>query len=360
MSARLVILGLSLSSSWGNGHATTWRSLIRALANEGAEVLFLERDVPWYASNRDLTDPDYCRLETYTSLGDLFARFSGDIGEADAVIVGSYVPDGIELIDRLAAMTLPNLAFYDIDTPLTLARLSRGDEDYLVARQIPLFSTYFSFSGGPSLTRLESEFGAPSAVALYCSADPLPLAANDSPARWDLGYLGTYSADRQPLLERLMLDVARALPHLRFVVAGPGYPESIVWPDNLERIVHVPPAGHAGFYRAQRFTLNLTRADMAEAGYSPSVRLFEAAAAGTPVISDMWEGLDTLFAPGEAILTARRAEDVVAILSHLTEPRRRAIAEAARARVLAAHTGAHRARTLLDALGLAAPIRARA
>ncbi|WP_137390819.1 CgeB family protein [Rhodoligotrophos defluvii] len=352
----IVVLGLSLSSSWGNGHATTYRGLLRALNQLGHRVLFLERDMPWYANHRDLADPDFCALEYYASVDDLITRFAGQIKRADAVIVGSYVPEGVVVIDEVSRLVARSrgtnaFCFYDIDTPVTLAKLRRGDEEYIARRQVPLFDVYFSFSGGPVLNVIEQEFGARFAAALYCSADPERYCPTGEPIQWDLGYLGTYSPDRQPALERLLLEPARQLPEMRFAVAGPQYPADIQWPANVERIEHLGPADHPSFYSRQRFTLNITRADMVAAGWSPSVRLFEAAACGTPVISDDWDGLDRIFPDGEAILIARSSEDVVTVLSKMTEAKRGSIGQAARACVLSAHTGEARAKELLFCLG---------
>jgi spore maturation protein CgeB len=346
----LVVVGLSLSSSWGNGHATTFRALLRGVAAEGKRVLFLERDVPWYANNRDLPDPDFCELAYYSSVDDLLARFSATLQAADAVLVGSYVPEGVAAIDALSSLGLTRFCFYDIDTPVTLAKLNRGDEEYLARRQIPLFDIYFSFSGGPVLTRLETEYGAKRAEALYCSVDSKRYGPTGAAIRWDLGYLGTYSQDRQPTLERLLLEPARQLPERRFVVAGPQYPAEIDWPANVERIEHLPPAEHAAFYSAQRFTLNVTRADMIAAGWSPSVRLFEAAACRTPIISDIWPGLTELLPQGNAIVLAETSRDVVEALESLDEAKREAIAQKAQVLVLNGHTGEARARELLAAL----------
>ena len=338
---KLVVLGLSLSSSWGNGHATTYRALLKAFAARGHEVLFLERDVPWYAKQRDLADPDWCSLCFYADVNDL-ARFTPEIADADAVIVGSYVPDGVAVgyfVQETAGLT----AFYDIDTPVTLTKLARGDFEYLSPDLIPGYDLYLSFTGGPTLTRLEREFGSPAARALYCSVDADAYRPADVLKRWDLSYLGTYSPDRQPTLERLLIEPARARPDLRFVVAGPQYPADIDWPENVERIDHLAPADHAAFYTASRWTLNVTRADMIAAGWSPSVRLFEAAACATPIISDVWDGLGTLFEPGREIILARGPGDVIAALENGDAP---AIGEAARARALAAHTATHRAAEL--------------
>lgn len=348
----VVVLGLSLSSSWGNGHATTYRALLRGLHAEGHEVLFLERDVPWYADSRDLPHPDFCRLAYYRELSEL-DRFIPAIRNADAVIIGSYVPQGHEAIARVAAMRPKLLCFYDIDTPVTLAALERGEEEFLARRQVPLFDVYFSFSGGKVLDRLERDFGARRAEALYCSVDPHAYAPTGQALRWDLGYLGTYSSDRQAKLARLLIEPARRLPEQRFVVAGSQYPAEIEWPANVERIAHVPPEEHASFYSRQRFTLNVTRSDMVAAGWSPSVRLFEAGACATPIISDRWQGIDEIFADGHSILLAEDSDTIVDALAAMPEDKRVAMGRAARARVLDLHTGRARARELVRALGLA-------
>ena len=338
---RLVVLGLSLSSSWGNGHATTFRALLKAFAARGHDVLFLERDVPWYAAHRDLPDPDFCRLAFYSDLGDL-ARWRDAIVGADTVIVGSYVPDGVAVATCVQDWAHGTVGFYDIDTPVTLASLERGACDYLAPEVIPGYDVYLSFTGGPTLDLIERRYGAPLARALYCSVDPALYPALDVPRIWDLSYLGTYSDDRQPTLERLLLATARALPEQRFAVAGPQYPSGIDWPENVTRIEHVPPSDHAAFYAASRYTLNVTRADMIAAGWSPSVRLFEAASCATPVISDRWQGITSLFQPDCEIVLA---DDTAAVVAALARDGT-AIGQAARARVLSAHTAAHRAAEL--------------
>jgi spore maturation protein CgeB len=348
MNDELIFIGLSLSSSWGNGHATTYRALLRGLASIGQKVLFLERDVPWYAGNRDLPDPDFCELGFYASVDELAQRFGPRIAGARAVIVGSYVPDGIAVLDLVLQYARGVTAFYDIDTPITLAALDRGAEDYVAVRQIPRFDLYYSFTGGQTLDRLAAIFGARRPRALYCAVDETRWRPMPAEVRWDLGYLGTYSPDRQPALDRLLLQPARRLPQMRFVVAGPQYPAEIDWPDNVARLEHVAPSDHAAFYAAQRFTLNVTRAAMIDAGWSPSVRLFEAAACGSPIISDRWPGLTDLLPEREAILVADETDDVVSALTSIPGIDRSAIAECARTIVLANHTGTARARQLLD------------
>lgn len=346
----IVILGLSLSSSWGNGHATTFRALLRGVQAAGHKVVFLERDVPWYATRRDMPEPDFCDLILYSSVEELVARHDQRLAAADAVVIGSYVPEGVEVIDAVSDLAPKRLCFYDIDTPVTLAKLERCEEEYLARRQVPLFDLYFSFSGGRMLDRLRGEFGARRALPLYCAVD-LDIHRNTGTGTtWDLGYLGTYSPDRQPTLERLLLKPARQLPDMRFVVAGSSYPTDVRWPANVQHIDHLPPSEHAEFYSRQRFTLNVTRADMIAAGWSPSVRLFEAAACRTPLISDWWEGIDSFFPSGQAVIIARGSDDVVAALTKLDERQCRAIADEAYRRVANVHSAKARARTFVEAV----------
>lgn len=356
--ARLVFIGLSISSSWGNGHATTYRGLIKALAQRGHEVSFLERDMPWYAANRDLPAPPYCRTILYRDFDDLAARGDEAVRRADAVIVGSFVPDGIA-VGRWALARSPGpVAFYDIDTPITLAKLAAGAADYIDDRLLRDYDLYLSFTGGPTLRRLEA-MGSPRAAAFYCSVDSRVHAPVPVEQQWQLGYLGTYSADRQPTLAALLLAPAMRLREARFAVAGAQYPAGIDWPSNVARVEHVAPGDHAAFYCAQAFTLNVTRAEMKAAGHSPSVRLFEAAACGVPIISDAWPGLDTVLRIGTEVLVAESSDDVVAILENVGPQQRRSIAAAARAAVLARHTCHHRAAELEALLQTAAAHRHR-
>ncbi len=343
---RIVFLGLSITSSWGNGHATTYRGLVRELTANGHDVLFLERDQPWYAENRDMPRPPFGETRLYRSVAELKRRFINEIREADCVLVGSFVPDGIEVGEWVTRHAEGVTAFYDIDTPITLSKIEQGDCDYISSDLIPRFSLYLSFTGGPTLRKIERLLGSPMARALYCSVDPQLYYSEATRRRWTLGYLGTYSDDRQPALNRFLIEPAAQLPRERFVVAGPQYPRSIRWGKNVERIIHLEPRKHRAFYNAQRFTLNVTRADMIQAGYSPSVRLFEAAACGIPLISDDWAGLSELFVPGEEILIARTSEDVLEILREMPEGAARKIGQRARERVLAEHTAAHRAAEL--------------
>jgi spore maturation protein CgeB len=342
----IVILGLSVTSSWGNGHATTYRSLIRGLASRGHKVLFLERDAPWYAGNRDAPQPPGADTEIYQSFEDLKSRFERDVAEAPLVIVGSFVPEGALVGDWALSVAQGTTAFYDIDTPVTLEKLAAGEREYITPELIARYRIYLSFTGGPVLRFIERQYGSPMARPLYCSVDPEQYRPMRRPHRWDLGYLGTYSDDRQPALESLLLEPARQWKQGHFAVMGPMYPKSIEWPANVDREIHLSPREHPNFYASQRFTLNITRAAMKQAGYSPSVRLFEAGACAAPVISDWWEGLDTILEPGKEVLVSANSDDTLRFLHDYPEEQRLAMGEAARQRMLAEHTPAQRAMQL--------------
>lgn len=338
---RILIFGLSITSSWGNGHATIYRGLLKALMERGHDVLFLERNKPWYASCRDLGKCGEVVL--YESLQEVQTLYERQVRDADCVMVGSYVPEGAELGRWVTATARGVTLFYDIDTPITLAALERGECDYLTPDLVGAYTIYLSFTGGPTLSVLEKQWGARQALPFYCCADPARYFPEQKPLVWDLGYLGTYSADRQPLVDKLLLAPAAAYGAASFVVAGSGYPESVPWPANVQRIEHLAPAEHRSFYNAQRFTLNVTRAAMVQAGYSPSVRLFEAAACGRPIISDAWNGLEEFFEPGKEILVAQSPAEVIEFLGGLPAKAAAMIGERARQRFLSAHTSRHRA-----------------
>jgi spore maturation protein CgeB len=342
---KIVIFGLTITSSWGNGHGTTYRALTRALAERGHRITFFEHNVEWYASNRDLPEPEYCHVVLYEEWAEVLPRVHRELRDADVAVVGSYFPEGIEAIDRVADSAAVKV-FYDIDTPITIAQLrSRGETSYLRADQIPGFDIYFSFTGGPLLAEIEREFGAQRAVALYCSFDPnqyrrFPVNREYACA---MSYMGTYAPDRQPKIEEFLCEPARRSGQQRFIVAGPQYPASIEWPENVERIIHLNPCWHPHLYSSSRLTLNVTRRDMVMAGYSPSVRLFEAAACGAPIVSDNWPGLETFFVPGAEILIPAGAEDVLRYMRDYSERELRETGERAQARVLASHTNQQRA-----------------
>ncbi len=352
---KIVIYGLTITSSWGNGHGTTYRSLCKALAARGHRITFVEKDVEWYRSNRDMPEPPFATVRLYDDWATEGASLIAEAKDADAIVIGSYFPDAIAATDALLAADAGPILFYDIDTPITLAALrAHGRTDYLEPRHIPRYAAYLSFTGGPALRELETRFGSPRAVPFYCSVDPelyhpTPVKPEFACA---LSYLGTYAADRQPKLMALLNEAARLLPNERFIVAGPQYPSDVPWADNVERIIHLSPPEHPAFYSSSRFTLNLTRDDMVAAGYSPSVRLFEASACGAAILSDPWPGLEDFLTPDREVLLPRTAEEVAQILSTTPDRERQQLGQNARNRILSEHTAAHRAEQFEEIVSL--------
>lgn len=343
---KLTMFGLAITSSWGNGHATTFRALCNALYKRGHKIVFFEHNFEWYQSNRDLPEPEYCDVRIFEDWNQVLPQVRAELKDTDVVLVGSYFPDGIAALDEILESNVPVKAFYDIDTPITIAALEQqGRTDYLLKRHLPELDVYFSFTGGPMLKKLETEFNVGFAVPLYCSFDPGKYHERSLISRFecDLSYMGTYAPDRQPKIEELFCETARRLPRNKFILAGPQYPKSISWPSNVERIMHLDPCYHASLYCSSRLTLNVTRRDMVMAGFSPSVRLFEAAACAAAIASDNWPGLETFFVPGEDILLPLSSDDVVRYLSNLSATELRRIGRAAQARVLAKHTSDARA-----------------
>jgi spore maturation protein CgeB len=350
---KLTIFGLSITSSWGNGHATTFRALCQALHRRGHRVVFFEHNLEWYQNNRDLPHPPYCDVRVFESWDEILPVVRTELRDSDIAMVGSYFPDGIAALEEVLSSGVPVKAFYDIDTPVTVKNLKEhGRAGYLLKQHLPELDIYFSFTGGPMLRRLEEELGAPFAVPLYCSVDPekhreLPVNARFA---CDLSYMGTYAADRQPKIDELLCLPARRLAGGKFIVAGPQYPSGVEWPENVERIIHLDPRHHAALYSSSRITLNVTRREMVLAGYSPSVRLFEAAACAATMISDNWPGLETFLTPGREILLPTGNDDVVRYLQDYDAAELRRIGRAARERVLLSHTSDVRAREFEQAV----------
>ena len=349
---KFVIFGLTISSSWGNGHATLWRGLCKALARRKHEIVFFERDVSYYAVNRDLTALPYGELCLYPSWDDALPLARRHLADADVAMVTSYCPDGIAASDLVLDASLPVRAFYDMDTPITLARLESGEPvEYVGSRGLGEFDLVLSYTGGRALTELQARLGARRVAPLYGSVDPAPY-RRTQPApqyRADLSYMGTYAPDRQAALEQLLVEPARRLPERRFLIGGAQYPEGFPWTGNIFFVRHLPPAEHPAFYSSSRLTLNITRAAMARMGYCPSGRLFEAAACGAPILSDTWEGLDAFFRPDSEILVAQDTDGAIGALE-ISDAELARIASRARQRTLEEHTADRRAAELESAI----------
>lgn len=349
---KLVVFGLTVSSSWGNGHATLWRGLLRALASRGCQTVFFEHDAPYYAATRDLDSVPGGELILYASWSDVLPRALRHLADADVAMVTSYCPHGIKATEIVLAAPRALRVFYDLDTPITLSRVARGEPlSYIGPHGLGGFDLVLSYTGGGAISELKARLGARHVVPLYGHVDPTVhcQAETADHFRADLSYLGTYAADRQQALETLFVEPARRRPERRFLIAGAQYPADFPWAANIYFTHHLSPQQHPAFYSSSRLTLNVTRRAMAEKGWCPSGRLFEAAACGTPVLSDWWPGLDEFFAPDSEILVAREADDTVAALD-LGEAELRRIGHGARERALAEHTSDRRAEELLAAL----------
>lgn len=348
---KLVIFGLTISSSWGNGHATLWRGLCRALNGDGHEVVFFERDVPYYAGTRDYWDIPGGRLVLYREWSEAEARARQEIADADAAVVTSYCPDAVAAEDLILDAPVLHV-FYDLDTPITLGKLRRGEDvPYLGSSGLANYDLVLSFTGGAALDLLRDCLGARCVAPLYGHVDPgqHKRVASVETYRSGLSYLGTYAGDRQGALEELFVQPARSLPDMRFVIGGAQYPPEFPWAENIYFVRHLPPGEHPAFFSSSRLTLNVTRRDMADMGWCPSGRLFEAAACGTPIVSDWWEGLETFFDPGREIVIAQSSQDVVAALN-CSDAELSRVAAGARARVFDQHTSMHRAREFVRLL----------
>jgi spore maturation protein CgeB len=345
---KMVIFGLTISSSWGNGHATLWRGLVSSLVRRGWDVEFFEKDVPYYSGTRDLFAIDGGDLVFYSSWEEIRVRARRSLSEAEVAIVTSYCPDGIEISELVLEAPRAVRVFYDLDTPVTLSKLRRGERTgYIGERGLGGFDLVLSFTGGHALDELRSSLGAPVAVPLYGHVDPAVHRPEQRAERFsaDLSYLGTYAEDRQAALQELFIEPAHRRPDMRFVLGGAQYPQHFPWTPNIHFVRHLPPDQHATFYSSSRLTANLTRRDMVRMGWCPSGRLFEAAACAAPIVTDWWEGLDAFFEPGQEILVARNSDDVLAAID-LSHAELKRIGIRGQERVLSDHTSDRRAAEL--------------
>jgi spore maturation protein CgeB len=345
---KIVIFGLTVSSSWGNGHATLWRGLCRALGARGHRVVFFERDVPYYAAHRDLWELPAGELRLYSEWDEAERLARPHLDDADVAMVTSYCPDGVAATELMLGSRARLRVFYDLDTPVTLDSIEAGRPvSYLGPRGLGDFDLVLSYTGGAALEQLQSRLSARRVAPLYGSVDPevhRPVAPVET-FRAHLSYLGTYAEDRQATLERLFIEPARRLPGQRFLIGGAQYPQVFPWTDNIFFVRHVEPSQHPAFYSSSRITLNVTRRAMKAMGYCPSGRLFEAAACGAPLLSDAWEGLERFFESGEEIIVAASSEAATAALEE-SDARLQEMARRARERTLAEHTAEHRVREL--------------
>lgn len=345
---KLVVFGLTLSSSWGNGHATVWRSLAKGWIARGHDFVFFERDVPYYAAHRDLSAILGGAIYFYSEFEEVRADAEQELAAAEVAMVTSYCPDALEATEVVLNSRAELKVFYDLDAPVTLSRLARAEAvSYIGPRGFSDFDLVLSFTGGVALERLKNDLGARQVAPLYGSIDPQIYAPVPPEDKYccDLSYLGTYADDRQATLRTLFVEPARRLPEKRFVLGGAQYPQFFPWTENIFFVRHVAPFEHPVFYSSSKLTLNVTRQAMRDMGYCPSGRLFEASACAAPILSDAWLGIEEFFTPGEEILIAHSTEDAIEAIESESERLKR-IGQAARRRTLAEHTGSQRAMQL--------------
>jgi spore maturation protein CgeB len=311
------------------------------MARRGHTVTFYEKAVPYYASTRDgWSLPSGVQLRLYGAFEEVCAEAEADLDNADLAMSTSYCPDGTAAAQLLFDSKATIKAFYDLDAPVTLSTYRSGQQvPYLPPQGLRDFDLALSYTGGRTMSELQSCLGARMVAALYGSVDPetyRPVPAVDE-YRSALSYLGTYAKDRQAALHELFIGPAQALPDTKFLLAGAQYPEDFPWRPNIYFVRHLPSDLHASCLCSGRATLNVTRRTMAEFGFCPSGRLFEAAACGTAILSDWWEGLDHFFTPGLEFVRVDTTRDVLDALQ-LSDLELHRIGMAARARTLEQHT----------------------
>ncbi|MDK1490802.1 glycosyltransferase [Sinorhizobium sp. 7-81] len=343
---RIAFYGSSLVSAYWNGAATYYRGLLRALAARGYEITFYEPDVYDRQKHRDIDVPDWCRVVVYQGTVAALKRVATEAASADVVVKASGVgfEDDLLLAEVMASANPAALKiFWDVDAPATLAEL-RAAPDHPLRRTLPSLDLILTYGGGDPVVESYRAIGARECVPIYNAVDPEthhPVAADRRFAA-DLAFLGNRLPDREERMEAFFLQPARQLWQRRFVLGGAGWHDKSL-PANVAYVGHVPTADHNAFNATPNAVLNISRASMAENGFSPATRVFEAAGAGACLITDAWEGIELFLTPGQEVLVARDGQDVVELMDNLTQASAKEIGEWALRRVLSEHTYAHRA-----------------
>jgi spore maturation protein CgeB len=342
---KIAFYGSSLLSSYWNGAATYYRGLLRDLAGRGYEVTFYEPDAFDRQQHRDIDPPDWARSVVYDATPGALAAVLAEAREADIVVKANGVGvfdeellEGIVTNSRDDALRI----FWDVDAAATLAEM-RGDETHVVRRMLPSLDMVLTYGGGPPVVEAYTRFGAARCVPIYNALDPSTHHPVPPDPRFacDLAFLGNRLPDREARVEQFFLEPAAALPERNFLIGGNGW-ETKTMSGNVRHLGHVYTHEHNAFNCTPLTVLNVARDTMAEIGYSPATRVFEAAGAAACLITDAWEGIEMFLEPDAEVLVARDGQDVADHLAALTPERARAIGEAARRRIAADHTYAHR------------------
>ncbi|PWC80588.1 hypothetical protein TSH100_29330 [Azospirillum sp. TSH100] len=343
---KMAFYGSSLLSSYWNGAATYYRGMLSELAKHGWDITFYEPDAFDRQKHRDIEPPDYARVVVYDATPEACRTVTAEAAKADVVVKANGV--GVfddELLDGVMDAAAPQALrlYWDVDAPATLAEL-RQAPDHVLRRRLPELDFVLTYGGGPPVVSAYEAMGARVCRPVYNALDPSthhPVSPQDR-FRADLNFLGNRLPDREARVERFFLEPAARTPQARYIIGGSGW-ETKGLPGNVTHIGHVGTADHNAFNTSAKAVLNIARDSMAEVGFSPATRVFEAAGAGACLITDAWEGVELFLAPDEEVLVARDGQDVTEHLQALTPDRSRAIGEAARRRILAGHTYARRA-----------------
>ena len=352
---RVFVFGSSITSSYWNGAATYYRGIYKNLAALGHEVTFAEPDIYERQQNRDVSEVEYANVIVYQTPRDI-DHLLALASTADLVVKHSGIGAGDELLERrVLECRTPDtqVAWWDVDAPATLARVESDPKDPF--RQcIPQYDFVFTYGGGVPVVQHYRKLGARNCHPIYNALDPdthHPI-ARDRQLACDLVFVGNRLPDREKRVEEFFLCAAELAPEMTFMLGGEGWGDKRM-PSNVRRIGHVGTNDHNRVNCSARMVLNVNRESMADVGFSPPTRVFEAAGAGACLITDRWAGIESFFAPNREILVASGAADVVRHLREFDSARARQIGDAMRKRALADHTYALRARELQDILAAA-------
>ncbi|MFZ3485382.1 CgeB family protein [Sphingomonas sp. 3-13AW] len=338
---KIAFYGSSLVSSYWNGAATYYRGILRDLAQRGYQITFYEPDAFDRQKHRDIDAPDWARSVVYPATEEAMRGVLAEAADADIVVKANGV--GVfdrELLEGIIAQARPGAlkTFWDVDAAATLDEM-RADEDHPVRRALPDLDMVLTYGGGPPVIDAYKGFGAAECVPIYNALDPTTHFPVEPDPRFacDLAFLGNRLPDREARVEEFFLRAAALLPRQQFLIGGNGW-ETKDMPGNVRHRGHVYTAEHNAFNCTPRAVLNVARDSMANVGFSPATRVFEAAGAAACLITDAWEGIEQFLIPNEEVLVARDGQDVADHLAALTPERAQAIGQAARRRVLAEHS----------------------
>lgn len=338
---KIAFYGSSLLSSYWNGAATYYRGLLRDLAARGHDITFYEPDAFDRQQHRDIDPPEWAKSVVYPATKDALAKVLAEARHADVVVkasgVGVFDTELLEGVIRHAAPHATRI-YWDVDAAATLDEMRR-DADHPLRSALGQLDLVFTYGGGDPVVEAYGGFGARRCVPIYNALDPTTHHPVDPDPRFasDLAFLGNRLPDREARVEEFFLRAAAVLPERQFLIGGNGWHDKAMQ-GNVRHLGHIGTAEHNAFNCTPLAVLNVARDSMANIGFSPATRVFEAAGAAACLITDYWDGIEQFLKPDEEVLVARDGQDVADHVRALTPGRARAIGQAALRHVLAAHT----------------------